>query len=64
MEDNIANLLFTTEGRRPVDAAGKVKQLARSVIEINGSFHSSNVLSQLDVVNIYSEEPNTALKVS
>lgn len=64
MEDNVANLLFATEDRRPADGAGKIKQLAKSVIEINGSFHSSSVLSQLDVVNIYSEEPNTARKVS
>ena len=64
MEDKIANLLFANKNPRPVGATRSIKELGRSVIEINGSFAVSNFPSLLNIVNVYSEEGDAALQVS
>ena len=64
MEDKVAILLFATGKPRPVSGTGTIKELARSIIEINESFTLSNTLSLLSIVNVYSEEKDAALQVS
>jgi hypothetical protein len=64
MEDMVANILFTNKTTRPVGATRSIKGLARSIIEINGTFTGSNVASLLSIVNVYSEEKDAALRVS
>lgn len=64
MEDKVANLLFANKNPHPVGATRNIKGLGRSIIEINGFFVASNILSQLSIVNIYSEEKDAALQVS
>lgn len=64
MEDKIANLLFTNKNPRPVGVTRTIKELGRSIIEINGSFAVSNIPSLLNIVNVYSEEGDAALQVS
>ena len=64
MEDKVANLLFADEIRRFVGATGIIEEMGRSIIEINGSFAVSSMLSLLSIVNVYSEKENAALQVS
>jgi hypothetical protein len=64
MEDKVATILFANATTRPVGATRNIKELARSIIEINGTFAGSNMPSLLNIVNVYSEEKDAALRVS
>jgi hypothetical protein len=64
MEDKVANMLFANKIQRPVGTTRGIKELARSIIEINESFAVSNMPSLLSIVNVYSEEQGAALQVS
>ena len=63
MEDKVASLLFASKGTRVVGVVGSIKELARSVIEINGSFAVSSMPSLMSIVNVYSEDENTVPQV-
>ncbi len=64
MEDKVASFLFANKSRHPVGAAYIIKELARSIIEINGYFAVSNMPSLLSIINVYPEEEDTAMQVS
>jgi hypothetical protein len=64
MEDKVAKIFFANKNPRLVGVTRSIKELARSIIEINGSFAVSNMPSLLSIVNVYSEEEDTALQVS
>jgi hypothetical protein len=64
MEDMIANLFFANSNSRPVGAMGRIESLAKSIIDINGFFALSKMLSLLEIVNVYSEEKTPILQVS
>jgi hypothetical protein len=64
MEDKVAMLLVARGKACPVGAVASIKELARSIIEINGSFALSNTMSLVSIVNVFSEEEDFALQVS
>lgn len=64
MEDKVANLLFANQNSRPVGVTRSIKELGRSIIEVNGFFASSNIQTLLSIVNIYSEKEEGGLQVS
>lgn len=62
MEDKVGSLLFA--GTRPVGATSMMKELGKAIIETNESFTASNMLSLMRIVNVYSQEDDSALQVS
>jgi hypothetical protein len=55
MEDNVANILFADKTPPHFSATRSIKELAKSIIDINGSFAVSKMPSLLSIVNVYSE---------
>ena len=64
MEDKVANLWFANKNPRPIGTIRNIKELGRSIVEINGSFAVSNMPSLLGIVNVFSETEDAALQVS
>lgn len=64
MEDKVAILSFARGKPPPFAATSSIKELSRSIIEINGSFALSNTMSLVNIVNVFSEDKDTALRVS
>tara|TARA_R110002060_G_scaffold61041_5_gene70625 strand:+ start:930 stop:1175 length:246 start_codon:yes stop_codon:yes gene_type:complete len=63
MEDAIGNLLYATQYPRPIGALRTIKEISRSIIEINGSFVLSKVPTVGTIINLYSEEEDLTAKV-
>ena len=64
MKDSLALLLFSSLVSRPYRVIENANDLARSVIEVNGSFVASKVLLQASILNVFSQEENPNLRVS
>lgn len=64
MEDKVANLLFVDKIPRPIGATRIIKEMGRSIIDINGSFAVSNTLSLPTIINVYSDAEDAALQMS
>jgi AraC-like DNA-binding protein len=64
MEDKVASLLFSHNTSHPVGALRIIRELGRSISEINSYFATSTMSSILSIVNIYSEVNDPVLQVS
>jgi hypothetical protein len=64
MEDNVANILFADKTPPHFSATRTIKELAKSIIDINGSFAVSKMPSLLSIVNVYSEGGDATPQVS
>ncbi|KAH0557197.1 hypothetical protein GP486_005013 [Trichoglossum hirsutum] len=63
LEDRVANLWFASKNLRPIGAIRNIKELGRSIVEINGFFAVSNMPWLLDIVNVFSEAEDAALQL-
>lgn len=60
----VSNLIYTTSPTPPVRAAQNIQSLTNVIGEINGYFELTNLPSLLEIISIYSEEKDPALRVS
>ena len=63
MEDAVGSLLYA-RNLRPVGAIRTIKELSRSIIEINEFFITSKIPTLTTIVQLYSGEEGTTAQVS
>lgn len=63
MEDKVAKLLLVNEFTRPWGIANTIRELGRSIVEINGPFIASKIPLIANIFNVYSTERESSLKV-
>jgi hypothetical protein len=64
MEDNIARLFFAKENPWPSGATRKIKELSRSILDVNGRFTSTEFFSARSIISVYSTENDAAQQAS
>jgi len=64
MENMVANLIYSSSPTPPVRPVQSIQSLTKAVTDINGYFAITNLPSLLEIINIYSEDTDPALRVS
>ena len=64
LEDSIARLLLANKVVGPRGIVNSIKELAKSIIEINGAFLTLKIPLIANIMSIYSKEQEMSLRVS